>query len=425
MRYFAVALMLAFAAAAVLPSAPEAAEHDPPPATELPPISTCPLLVGSGRNTEIGVLSSVNGRGRVSAFSSGSSGSVDFRTGATGAVTVDAGEVGAVGVSGGLVEMPSATTAAGVVTVGETDRSAEMCSDIPTGQAFLSGGSTAGGADFAVQLLNPYAGEAMVELTVTTDAGIESDDRFDAIRVPSLSTLTVRMGEIIPGRAEISVEVEVVSGSALAVARQTIDGRTALWRAVEPAQDWWLPIPEGGGTKQLLLATPTNTEVQYQIDYYGSDGLQEAYETGVLAARGRHRVGLAGISSETAGLRVISTGPVVPSLYVNSPTSLALTTASPVDAATWLLPGANSPPGGGGSAVILNTGIEAVTVDVVTLRDTALSRGFDLPADGVLEVDLVDAVGYRVEATGPIVVLWTSQLGGDGTAAIGIPIQDG
>ncbi|HEX6219573.1 MAG TPA: hypothetical protein VF115_00620, partial [Acidimicrobiia bacterium] len=60
-----------------------------------------------------------------------------------------------------------------------------------------------------------------------------------------------------------------------------------------------------------------------------------------------------------------------------------------------------------------------------TLRETSLTRAFQLPADGVLEVDLIDADGYRVEASGPIVVLWTSQFGDDGTAAIGIPIQDG
>jgi hypothetical protein len=263
MRYLVAVLMFLFAAAATLPSSPEAVDHEPPPATELPPISTCPLLVGSATSSEIGILSSVNGAGRVSSFGSGEpAGAIDFRTGATGSVTIDAAEVGAVGSAGGLVEMPTATTAAGVLTLGETARSAETCADIPTGESFLSGGSTASGADFDVQLLNPYAGEATVELTVTTDAGIESDDRFDAIRVPPLSTVTVPMGGVIPGRAEISVDVEVISGSALAVGRQTIDGRVALWRAVEPAQDWWLPIPEGGGNKQLILATPASTDIQ-------------------------------------------------------------------------------------------------------------------------------------------------------------------
>lgn len=426
MRYLAVALMFLLAAAAAIPAPPVPGDHDPPPATELPPISTCPVLVGSGQSTEIGILSSVNGQGRVSSFASGeTTGFLDFRTGVTGSTTIDAAETGALGASGALVEMPSATTAAGVVSVGEAARSAESCADISPGEAFLTGGTTASGADFDVQLLNPYAGEATVELTVTTDAGIESDDRFDAIRVPPLSAVTVRMGEIIPGRAAISVEVEVISGSALAVARQTVNGRTALWRAVEPAQDWWLPIPEGGSNKRLLLATPASTEVEYQIDYYGESGLEEAFESGVLAPRGRQLVGLAAISEATAGLRVISTGPVVPTLQVDSPASLAMTTASPVDASAWLLPGAHSPPGGGGAAVILNTGLEDVTVDVITLQETALARGFDLPVNGVLEVDLVDADGYRVEASGPIVALWTSQLGGDGTTAIGIPLQDG
>lgn len=426
MKYVAAIVMLVLAGAAVLLPAPAAEEPGSNPATEQPPISTCPLVSGSGRTTQVAVLSNVSGEGRLSTFSSGTeTGSLDFITGGSGTVVLDAAEAGAVGVSAGLIEMPSATTAAGVLTAGETSRTAETCVDIPTGQAFLSGGTTASGAVFGVQLLNPYAGEAIVELTVTSDAGIESTDRFDAVRVPALSTVTLPMSEIIPGREEISVNVEVTTGSALAVARQTIEGRTALWRAVEPAQDWWLPIPEGGGTKQLLLASPTNSEVEYQIDYYGAEGLEEAFESGVLDPRGQQRVGLAAISPDTAGLRVISTGPVVPTLWINNSAGLALTTASPIDSPSWLLPGAHSPVGGSGTIVILNTGLDEVSVDVRSLEETSLSRNFNLPSEGVLEVPLVGADSYRVEASGPVVTLWTSQIGSARTAAMGIPIQDG
>lgn len=430
MRYAAVVVMFGLAVAAALLPVPDEAEFGATPGTEMPPVSICPIVAGGGRATDIAILSSVNGAGRISTFSAGSeTGSLDFRTGGSGSVIVPATDAGAIGVSGALIEMPSETTVAGVRVSGAEARAAEACADIPTGQSFLSGGSTAAGAVFEIQLLNPYAGEAVLDLTVTSDAGIESNERFDSVIVPPLSTLTLNLAEIIPGREMIAVNIETLRGSALAVGRQTIDGETALWRAVEPGLDWWLPVPGGAGTKQLIIATPSNAPIDYQVDLYqpGADDetYQESFETGTLDARGQTRVDLAAITPEAVGIHVSSTGPVVAALWVDSETGMAATTASPVDAPVWLLPGAFSPPGGSGFVVVLNSGVDDVTVNVRSLQETSLVRNFEVPADRVLTVPLVAADGYRVESTGPVVALWTSEIGGASTASIGIPIQDG
>jgi hypothetical protein len=110
---------------------------------------------------------------------------------------------------------------------------------------------------------------------------------------------------------------------------------------------------------------------------------------------------------------------------MSSEQTLASTTASQVDATVWLLPGASSPPGGSGSLVILNAGIETATVTIRTLGDRAVVRSVDVATEGVVVESLVAADGYRVEASAPVVVMWTSNLGGEGTAALGIPLQDG
>lgn len=426
-KYVAAILMVLLAGGAALLPAPAAVEHGSNPATQVPPVSICPLRSGSGLSTDVSVISSANTHGTITTFSSGlETGSQEFRTSDSGVVTIDAAEAGAIGVSAGLVEISQAATAAGVLIEGSSARAAETCVDVPSDQVFLSGGSTASGAVFEVQLVNPYAGEALVDLTVTSDAGIESDDRFDAVRVPPFSTIALDMSEIIPGRERISASVEITRGSALAMGSQTLDGRMALWKAVEPAQEWWLPIPEGGGTKQLVLATPSNIEIEYQIDYYDSQGLQESFRSGALDPRGQVRVGLAAISPDTAGMRIISTGPVVPSLWIDSDRGLAMTTGSPEEASAWLLPGATRHPGGGSaSLVVLNTGVDDVTVDLLALRPTMTSRSFVVPAESVTEEGLTPAGGYRVEAGGPVVVLWTSDVEETGTVAIGIPIQDG
>ena len=426
MKYLAVALICALALAAMLLPPAEPVTPGTVPASEVPPVSICPIVEAGERHTNLSVLSSVNGSGRLSTFSAGEeTGALDFRTGATGAVTLAAAEAGAVGVAGGLVEMPSETTAAASVTIGPESRAAESCGDVPAGRTFLSGGSTLTGSSFEVQLINPYAGEATVNLTVSTETGIESNERFDAVIVPPLSSITLPMTEIIPGRERISVDIETTRGSVISFGRQTTTGETALWRSVPAGQEWLLPVPPGGPTKRMLIATPEASEIEYQVDLYGPEGFVESHATGVIDARGVALIPLAAITPEAVGIRVISTGPVVASLWVDSDFGLASTTGSPVDAPVWLLPGASGPAGGSGSLVVLNAGIEPVTVSIRTLGESALVRTLDVAAEDLLVERLVAADGYRVEASAPVVVMWSSQLNGAGAAALGIPVQDG
>lgn len=426
MRYAVVVVMFALAVSAALVPTPSPAEPEPVPATEPPPVAICPIVEAGDRRTNVSVLSSVNGQGRLSLFAAGAeTGVLEFRTGSTGAVTVPAADADAVGTAGGLVEMPSETTAAGVVISGPGSREAEACADAPTAQSFISGGSTITDSFFEIQLINPYSGEATVDLTVTSDAGIESSDRFNGVIVPALSVITLDLTQIIPGRESISAAIETTRGSVVAFGRQTTNAESAVWRAVAPAQDWWLPVPPGEPTKRMLIASPEGTEVEYQVDLYGPDGFVEGHATGVITPRGRVLVPLAAITSGAAGVRVIATGPVVASLWMDSPAGMAATTASPVDAPVWLMPGASGPPGGSSALVILNSGIESVTVSVRSLADSSIVRNLEVDAEGVLVADLVAADGYRVEASGPVVAMWTSSVDGGGTASLGIPLQDG
>lgn len=174
----------------------------------------------------------------------------------------------------------------------------------------------------------------------------------------------------------------------------------------------------------MRIATPENAEIEYQVDLYGPEGFVEGHDTGVIDPRGSVTVPLAAVTAEASGVRVITTGPVVPILWIDSPDGLARTTASQVDAPVWLLPGASGPPGGSGAITILNSGIETVDVSITTLTDSSTVRNLQVAAEGVLVADLTAADGYRVEASGPVVALWTSTIDGAGTATMGIPLQD-
>ncbi len=427
MRYVALIVMIGLAVSASLLPTPDQPEPGPEPSAAVPPVSICPVVEGGGRETNVSVLSSVDGVGRITTFVAGAEvGALDFRTGGSGSVTVPASETGAVGAAAALIEKPTETTAAGVVTSSPTSVAAESCADSAPTQSFISGGSTAGESTFEMQLMNPYAGEAVVDMTVTTEAGIESDSRFDAVVVPALTSITMDLSQIIPGREWISVNIETSRGSVLSVGRQISGGEIAILRAVAPDQDWWLPVPAGDEARELLIVSPTNSEIQYQVDLYGPQGLEEAMESGVLPARGRVGIPLSVVTSEAIGVRVISTGPVVAALWISSEEGgLAATTGSTIDSPAWLLPGASGPPGGEGSLVVLNSGIEPVAVRVRSLAEDSRVGDFEIAPEDLLTVGLIPADGYLVEATGPVVALWTSHVAGGRSAAIGIPVQDG
>ena len=89
MKYVVVVAIAALGLAGMLLPATEPVTADAVPASELPPVAICPVVEVGERHTNLSVLSSVNGAGRLSTFSAGEvTGSLDFRTGGTGAVTV-------------------------------------------------------------------------------------------------------------------------------------------------------------------------------------------------------------------------------------------------------------------------------------------------------------------------------------------------
>ena len=72
--------------------------------------------------------------------------------------------------------------------------------------------------------MNPYSGEAIVELAVQSESGLESSGELEGIIVPSRSSVVVDLTEILPGRATLNVVVETTLGSVVAAGRHGARG---------------------------------------------------------------------------------------------------------------------------------------------------------------------------------------------------------
>lgn len=420
-----VALIVAgLAATVMILPAPEPPLPGPAAAVDPPSVSVCPVEEGSGRNTNIGIVSTINGDGQFTVFAGGASaGSIPFDTGDSLTVTLPVVEVAAVGVAAGLVELPNAEAASFSLVLGAESAAHESCQATPAQQTLLAGGSTTSGQEFEIQLMNPYSGEAVVDLTVRSESGLESASQLRAIAVPSRSSIVVDMDELLPGRESLAVTIDVTSGSVMAVGHLLDGSDGALWNAVAPGQDWFVPIP-AGGVGEVVISTGVAADVDYQVDLYSAGGLIEAFEEGVVPGLGEVVIDVGAVGEGVAAIRVVSSQPVGVFLRHIGEDGVAFTSGSTVTSSRWLLPGAG--PGGTGRIVILNAGLEEATVVVTSQKDESVAQEITVPAGTVMEFQAAEgnADAYTVRSGGLLVPLWVTTTGTATAYGIGVPLID-
>ncbi len=395
------------------------------PAFASPLFAVCPVEEGSGRTTEIAALSTVEGPVQLTLFASGATaGTIGVSTGSTGSTVIPVIDVAAVGTVGGLVELPAGTSAAGSSVRGAATLAVERCvSSIPP-QVFVTGGVTAGQREFTLHLMNPFAGEAVVSLMVSSEVGLESNPRYESVIVPARGSTVLAFSQLAPGRERLSVLIDTSQGRVIAAARQSgpVDG--ALWNALPPATDWFVPYPVGDLSKRVLIGNPTNSGVEYQVDLYGPGGFEAAAVSGTIGAFGQEILDLSEFSDARA-VRVISATPVVATLWIETGSALAVTAGANEPAGSWLIPAALVPGVETGRLILLNPGLEDATVTLRSLRDSPSQVTLTVGAESVVEVALDAADGYLVDSASPVVALLTLLGEEVGAAAIGVPLDDG
>jgi hypothetical protein len=424
-----LALILAVMTAVVLVTpAADPPETDPAAAVDPPAVAVCPVEEGSGRSTTVGIASRTNGEGRFTAFLGGGPvGSIPFSTGASGSTAIALADVAAVGTAAGLAELPGPDSAAGSLLMGTESVALEACLSTPIQQTLLAGGSTVSDVQYQVHLMNPYAGEAVVDLIVQSESGLEAVPELRGISVPSRSSEVLDLSEILPGRESLSITIEAVSGSVMAAGRYGVGADVALWRSVAPALDWFVPIPAGAAGGDLVISTGVAAEVEYQLDVYGPEGVVEAFQEGVVPARGISVISLGELGFEVASaMRVVSTQPVAVFLRSTSDTGVAITSGAPSTASRWFLPAAGLAPGDTGSTVVLNAGLDDATVIVTAHRDQSAARQYDVPAGTVIEVAAIEggANAYSVRGEGALVPLSVTVTPTATAYSVGVPLPD-
>jgi hypothetical protein len=416
---------------ALLLLSPDRAQPDGAPPVETPltsAIVACPGAVAGTGTDEVGVttLGAAPGSpiaGDVEVGLGDDSGPLRVRTG-----RVSAAQAG----TGPLVVTGAGDLAAGLVAARSQSAplSAVGCAPPEADQWFTGAGADAT-HDSVIELVNPNAGPAIADITVRSPAGILDVPALRGVSVPGHSSQQLDLGQLVPRRGELSLEVHTGRGRLAVHVLDSYDElgagtRTEDWLPgqVEPTTDAvLLGLAGGAGHRTLVLANPGPDEVQVAIEV--------VTPTSVFAPAGIDPVRVAPDTTEAVslddvlrqaaedgatGLRIEATGPVTTALRQVIGGDLSLLAPAPsVDAtAAAVLPA--------GQKRLLLGGPDAVGVATVTAyarngRELVTQR-VELAPDTGADVALPDAAALVTLAPERTSIRAAVLVSGTGTAVV-------
>ncbi len=422
MRTLALIVIAMLATAVAVVPGPSTPSPDPVVSPSPAMFAVCPTGEAARRDTTVHLLGGAEGNVTARVFSAGEVVAEETRQiPADGAMIFEVSELTGLARSPVLLGLAEATTRLAAVLTGDVAAASRCDAGFPD-TVLVTGGSTSEGETFALLLANPFAGTATVTLGIASEIGAESNPDLERVVVPPRSLVTVDLGGQLPGRQVMSVAVTPQEGRVVAAATQEGSGDAAAIAGQVPNVDWYLPLPDlEDVNRTLVLAAPGTTEVPFQLDVYGPEGLVEAAYEGTVPARGQMVVPVSELLEGEGVVRIVAASPVSAVLRLTGEEVRALIPGVPEAGTSWMLPGAGRL---GSTAIhLFNPGEVDVAARVLSDIGTSLEE-IDIPAGSWATVEASgNLLGARVEGDGDLIVTWTTAteegLAGDAAQSTG------
>lgn len=391
-------LLAGVAVLLVRPADTVAADHAPTRTSLTRATVVCPSALGDrGQETAVALTSAADGAGGSVQVGLGDDRrSADLRS---GTVTTVAGGPGPVAVSG------EDETAPGLVAgrSGADQRAAVGC-PAPAPQAWFTGVGAGAGHTSVLELVNPDSGTAVADVTVYGRGGVVDAPRLLGVSVPGGTSVRLDLGDEVPRRDELAIQVVASRGRIGASVLDRYDEVGApeltqdwLPAQAEPATDNLLMgLAPGKGRRTLVVANGTDSEVRADVKVVTGDsvfapkGIPEIR----VAPQSVQRISVSSVLGDAIadgaiGLQVTASGPVTASLrsYVAGDLSHAVG-AAPIDGAATVL----VPEGGKGVTATVELAGATRTGAVTVIARSASGAELD-----TTKVDVVPDQGVSVE----------------------------
>ena len=214
----------------------------------------------------------------------------------------------------------------------------------PVAEQWFTGVGADATHDSVIELVNPNAGQAIAEITVRSPNGVLDVPALLSVPVAGNTSVQLDLGQIVPNRAELSLEVHTSRGRLAVHVVDSYDelgsgatGQDWLPAQAEPATaNLLLGLTKGAGERTLVLANPGTDEVRATITVVTptSTFAPTGVETVRVAPDSTEAVSLDDVLAQAAkdgaiGLLVESNGPVTTTLRQFAGADLSLLTAAP------------------------------------------------------------------------------------------------
>jgi hypothetical protein len=307
------------------------------------------------------------------------------------------------------------------------DIATEPCARGASSDWYFAAGTTLKGAQQFLVLFDPFGDDAIVDVTVLTDDGVQEPDALQALVVPHRSRVTIPMNDAVPRQRDVAIHVHARTGRVVAERSQLFDGTasdgeiarkgiTVSLGAEAPRREWYFPNGSAADGASSVVGVAnfgaTSTTVQVSVVLDGEQTL--ATQSVAIPARS---VTAVEVSSHVPAGSQYSVGvaardaegnrdPVVAELLewwpsASSSTGVGTTLGSTRLARRWVIaaPAADVD----GVVIVLNPGTRPVTAAllVFTAGDTKgppsePERAVDAGSFGVFDLAALDAGGDHV-----------------------------
>ena len=197
----------------------------------------------------------------------------DLRIPAGGEVRVPVSTLVANANPGVIVEGRGAPIVVTHLLRGNGDTAAGACARGGADRWYFGGGSTVLGSSLTLWLLNPFAGDAVVDLSFSTDTGNEAPNEFQGLVVPGRTRVAVPIESAVRRRTVVATEVTARRGRVVAEQTQSFDGRDGrkglalVGGSPALATSWWFDggVARPDRTTTLTIANPGDEAQRVRI----------------------------------------------------------------------------------------------------------------------------------------------------------------
>jgi hypothetical protein len=244
------------------------------------------------------------------------------------------------------------------------DIATEPCARRAAPDWYFASGTTVRGSQQFLVLFNPFGDDAVVDVTVLTDTGVQEPDALQGVGVQHRSRVTIPIHDLVPRQELVALEVHARTGRVVAERTMIFDGTTPesgparrgislSLGATAPRREWDVPAGSvvDGGTTRLAVANfgdvSTNVEVDVLIgnDQTLTPLTASVPARGVVALDVSDRVPAGSQFAVRAYARTLESAqpPVVVEMFSwwppeSASTSVATTLGSTLPARRWVVP---------------------------------------------------------------------------------------